>query len=66
MFEDATLTRLRSSVDPPPELLEPLYAFHGTTRYSFDSLTQLNHKLDGLEILLQSMKRFGKTFKIFS
>lgn len=59
-MEDSSLTRLRYTVAPPPELLEPLYAFHGTTRYSFNSVTRLDQKLDGLKTLLQSIKRLGK------
>ena len=35
------LTKLRSKAELPPEVVEPLMAFRGDVRWSFDSRTRL-------------------------
>ncbi|PFH35763.1 hypothetical protein BESB_054140 [Besnoitia besnoiti] len=51
----ADLLRLRSKARLPPEALEPLAAFSGITRFSFDRRTRLNQKALALQHLLQRL-----------
>lgn len=60
LTRDPVLARLRSQAKPPPELLEPLFAFHGTTRYSFNSINRLEQKLGGIDLFMNNLDRLGE------
>lgn len=51
----ADLQRLRSKARLPPEVLEPLAAFVGITRFSFDRRTRLNQKATAVQRALRQM-----------
>ncbi|KAL8425703.1 hypothetical protein Efla_003081 [Eimeria flavescens] len=42
------LVKLRLAAKLPPEVVEPLAAFHGLTHYSFDKRTRLGQKVDAV------------------
>ncbi|KAL8273870.1 hypothetical protein Esti_002193 [Eimeria stiedai] len=43
------LVKLRLGAKLPPEVVEPLAAFHGLTNYSFDKRTRLGQKVDAIK-----------------
>ncbi|CAK9004903.1 Uncharacterized protein SCF082_LOCUS8373 [Durusdinium trenchii] len=53
----ADLLRLRREAPMPPEVLEPLAAFRGDVRWSFDSRERLRQKLRGINVALDAIKK---------
>ena len=60
--------KLRRQAQLPPEALEPLSAFRGDTRWSFDSRERLQQKLEGLKLgrLLAVLTSYTTFFSWFS
>ncbi|EPR60336.1 hypothetical protein TGGT1_235398 [Toxoplasma gondii GT1] len=55
----ADLQRLRSKARLPPEVLEPLAAFVGITRFSFDRRARLNQKVTAVQHALRQISLDG-------
>jgi len=53
------LVRLRAEAPLPPEVLEPLAAFRGDTRWSFDARERLAQKLEGASAALEQLSAEG-------
>lgn len=58
--DDLHLNRLRSQAPAPPELYEPLAAFHGLTQFSADACNRLQQKLSSLEIAMDAFEDFDR------
>lgn len=50
-----SLVKLRSEASLPPEVLEPLAAFRGDTRWHFDTRERLAQKLSGVDLALKAV-----------
>jgi len=50
------LVKLRAEAALPPEVLEPLAAFRGDTRWSFDARERLAQKLEGVSSALEAVE----------
>lgn len=55
------LTKLRLEAPMPPEVLEPLAAFRGDTRWSFDARRRLSQKLEGTLAALDSIEETSRS-----
>lgn len=53
----ADLQKLRSQAEMPPEVIEPLFAFHGITRYSYNHFENLDNKLESIKIAVEEIKQ---------
>jgi len=53
------LVRLRAEAPMPPEVLEPLAAFRGDSRWSFDARERLAQKLEGASAALGTLAEAG-------
>ncbi|KAL8441576.1 hypothetical protein Emed_007540 [Eimeria media] len=51
------LVKLRLGAKLPPEVVEPLAAFHGLTTYSFDKRTRLGQKADAIKRAVDAAHR---------
>jgi hypothetical protein len=54
------LVKLRSGASLPPEVLEPLAAFRGDTRWHFDAQERLSQKLSAVDSALHAVSSGGK------
>lgn len=57
LSEDVQLNRLRSQAPAPPEMFEPLIAFHGLLHFSYDVSTRLEQKLASIDAALTTITR---------
>merc|ERR1740120_684323 len=53
------LVKLRARAALPPEVLEPLAAFRGDVRWSFDARERLAQKLEGASAALEAVATAG-------